>query len=169
MRAPCGPCLLWVLPCGPCLPVGNPATTVLYSTAWLPEPWELLCLCVPPLPGLSTNSSPSSASLGRNLRTSTRIPASGRTPWLRLPPVSMSRLWRLSSTGTTVRTCLPTRLVVGSLKLRWQCRTKIKNGFIRVTAVEVSLGSFAGSGCLNVLWETFEEQPFATRHFSRMF
>lgn len=168
MRAPCGPCLLWALPCGPCLPVGNPHHCPIQHSVAAGSP-ENCCLCVPPLPGLSTNSWPSSASLGRNLRTSTRIPASGRTPWLRLPPVSMSRLWRLSSTGTTVRTCLPTRLVVGSLKLRWQCRTKIKNGFIRVTAVEVSLGSFAGSGCLNVLWETFEEQPFATLHFSRMF
>lgn len=84
-------------------------------------------------------------------------------------PMSTSRLWRLSSTGTTVCTCLPTHLVVGNLELRWQCRTKIKNGFTRVIAVEVSLGSFAGSGCPNVLWETCEEHTICNLAFSRMF
>lgn len=129
------------------------------------EPCELLCLCMPPLPGLSTNSSPCSASLGRNLRTSTRIPASGRTPWLCLPPASMSRLWRLPSTGRTVRTCLPTRLVVGSLELRWQCRTKIKNGFIESLQLKCLWAVLLAPDvwmCCERLWKS---TPFATRHF----
>lgn len=166
MRAPS---TMWSLPAVSLPANGEPHHHCPVQQCGSGEPCEPLCLCVLPLPACPPTHHPA---LHPWEGTYAQAPNPGQwadTMALPSPPVFMSRLWRLSSTGTTLRTCLPTRLVVGSLALRWQCRTKIKNGFIRVIAVEVSLGCFAGSGCPNVLWETCEEHTICNSAFSRMF
>lgn len=157
-RAPCGPCLLWVG-----LLVGNPTTTVLYSTVWQWGACELLCLCVPPLPGMSTTHHPALHPWEGTYAQAPESRPVGGHHGSAFPSVSTSRLWRLSSTGTTVRTCLPTRLVVGSLALRWQCRTKIKNGFIRSLQLKC-LWAVLLALDVRMSWETCEEHT-AIRHF----
>lgn len=164
-RIPRGPCLLQVR-----LPVGAPPL-LNHSTLGQADP-ENCCLCADP-PACHVNSSPSPASLGRNLHTSNRIPASGRYAafaFLCPDPVSGDFLVRSDDSVHLPALHSDTISIVGSLRLIWQCRKKKKKKVRIITIEDSSYSPLAGSQCC--VWmcrERFQRAPFTIWHFQRMF
>lgn len=123
----------WSLPAVSLPASGDPTTTQPIAQCGSGEPRELLCLCVPTPPAPHCPACPSSRHPALHPWEGTRAqapksPASGQTPRLRLPHVSMSSLWRLWSTGTTVRTCLLyTAILFGCWKPRIEMTVQNKN------------------------------------------
>lgn len=162
MRAPRVPCLLWG-----CLPVGNPPPLTYSTVRQRGSLKTVVSVCADSPACPSTRHPALHPWEGTRAQAPESRPVDGHHGFaFSLCPCLVCGDSR--PLGHQCALDCFTHLVVGSLAWRWQCRTKITNGFIRVIAVEVSLGRFAGSSCPRVLWESPREHTICNLAFSRM-